>query len=656
MEYSIFVLPLGRMVQAKAGETLLSCLRREGLAPDAPCGGNGTCGKCKVLIDAEEVLACRHVVEGPLTVTLPLQEAPVLSKGEDAPISREITGYGIAFDIGTTTVAAYLLHPNGTELYSLSAVNPQASFGADVVSRIAYAVHGQMEDLTASIRRCAEELAKELCRSAGISPEQVTQISIVGNPAMEQLFLGIPVDNLTKLPFAPLLTKGETVSASTYLPCFAKAKLLIPPEVFGFVGADTLACLLSTGMGKEENIHLLIDIGTNGEMVLGNRDRLVTCSTAAGPALEGANITKGMRAMPGAIDHVWAENDGFGCSVIGGGKATGLCGSGLIDAVCAALNKGLINKRGKILTENGRIDLTEDVYLTQEDIRQVQLAKGAIAAGVSLLMDHLGITEADIDRVYVAGAFGSFMTPESIFRVGLLPVQLKSKYAAIGNAAGSGAKGLLQSPAALKQMQQLRARMEHLQLASLPDFDRCFARHMYFVPSVEYWCSQAQAMGFVATKLDVTTLLAREDVRAMCKADTCRAYGKNWTCPPHCGTLEQCQQKMASYSQGILLQTVGKTEKLIDTKAYRKTERLHLERFYALANAIRLSHPQALCLGSGGCRICNTCAYPGPCRFPEEACPSMEGYGLFVADVCRQNGAKYHYGEKTITYTGCILF
>lgn len=173
---------------------------------------------------------------------------------------------------------------------------------------------------------------------------------------------------------------------------------------------------------------------------------------------------------------------------------------------------------------------------------------------------------------------------------------------------------------------------------------------------MEYWISKALELGFsTAAPLDITTLESRADIRAMCAADQCRAYGKNWTCPPHCGTLEACQAEMQRFSRGILLQTIGKMEKAIDTKAYRRTEARHLELFYQLSRLVREVYPGALCLGSGGCRICKLCAYPDPCRFPELACSSMEGYGLFVTQVCRDNGVEYYHGEKTITYTACIL-
>lgn len=171
------------------------------------------------------------------------------------------------------------------------------------------------------------------------------------------------------------------------------------------------------------------------------------------------------------------------------------------------------------------------------------------------------------------------------------------------------------------------------------------------------WIEKALALGFsAAVPLNVAKLQPSPDVRGMCAEDKCRAYGKNWTCPPHCGSLEDCEQRLRQYKSGILLQTVGQLKKTIDTRGYREAEQRHLAMFHILAEQLREVHSDALCLGSGGCRICGQCAWPEPCRFPDKACPSMEGYGLFVTQVCRDNGLQYHHGEKTVTYTACILF
>lgn len=660
MLHRITVLPQKQNIEAAAGENLLHILRSAGFFVNAPCGGNGSCGKCKVWIGGEEFLACRTVIDRDMTVSLPDSEADrILTGGITQPTASSCKdGYYLAFDIGTTTVVGYLLDgKSGQELSCESMLNPQGVYGADVISRIRYALNGHMEELTGAIRKCVADLACNLCKKAGIHTEQITTVCIVGNPAMQQLFLGILPKNLARIPFAPVLTQAQTVSAKDYLPLCENAELMVVPNISGFVGADTLACILATGLNEQEELTLLVDIGTNGEMVLGNKHRMVACSAAAGPALEGANLQFGMRGQTGAIDHLQLKDGAFCCSVIGGGEAVGICGSGIVDAVAAALDAGLINERGRIQNEARRIPLTDRIYLTQEDIRQVQLAKGAIAAGIALMAAHLGVDLRDIQTVYLAGAFGTFMDSVSACKIGLLPSCLEAKITAVGNAAGSGAKMLVCDKEKLTLAQKLVKRVNFIELASVPGFQKSFARNMGFCDTQSYWCQKAIALGFSkAVPVDVNTLQPRQDVRDMCAADKCGAYGKNWTCPPHCGTLPECSAKIYSYTRGILLQTIGTTEKTIDTKAYRRTEALHLEQFHTFCEEIRKVYPEALCLGSGGCRICDKCAFPAGCRFPEKACSSMEGYGLFVTQVCQDNGLAYHYGERTITYTACILF
>lgn len=477
MLHTVTILPQKLQISVLSGTPLLQVLRNAGLAPDAPCGGNGSCGKCKVLLDGVEALACRTTVDQDLTVVLPQPQAQtILTDGITLP-DLDGDGYALAFDIGTTTVVGYLLR-SGKELAHESRANPQIAFGADVVSRIRHALSGEMAALTGCIRRCLSEMTAVLCESAGISPSQIRTVSMVGNPAMQQLYLGIGVENLAKLPFSPVLTQLKTVAAKAYLPLCDKAALLIVPDISGFVGADTVACMLATGLDTQEKLALLVDIGTNGEMVLGNRHRRVACSTAAGPALEGANIQFGMRAAPGAIDRVTWDGNNFLCHVIGNTEATGICGSGLIDAVAAAMDAGLLNSRGRILNEEHILRLTDRVYLTQEDIRQVQTAKGAIAAGIELMTAHLGWELKDIEQVSLAGAFGTFLDPRSACCIGLLPPELAAKITAIGNAAGSGAKLLAADPQAFPRAQHLANTTEHLDLAQHPAFPKTFAKNM----------------------------------------------------------------------------------------------------------------------------------------------------------------------------------
>ena len=403
---------------------LLELLRENGVAIEAPCGGLGTCGKCVVRLDGKDVLACQTTVTEDCTVEVPeTEETVVLTRGisfGDVPAIDPIaSGDLLAVDIGTTTVAAFLLDgETGEQLATASLLNPQSSYGADVISRIQAAMDGSLEDLQKLICDGVNALVETLCEKAGRSPADIGVVSLVGNPAMQQLFLGLDPKNLAAVPFDPVLTSASTRAAKDYLPLCENATLLVVPDIAGYVGADTVGAVLATKLDSAEDNVLLVDIGTNGEMVLRANGRMAACSTAAGPALEGAKITFGMRGAPGASDKVWLENGELRFHVIGDTEATGICGSGLIDAVASFLDLGLINKRGRIQSieeANGQrvLYLNNDIYLTQNDIHEVMLAKGAIAAGVELLAKTLGIEVADIDRVLLAGAFGSFLNAEN---------------------------------------------------------------------------------------------------------------------------------------------------------------------------------------------------------------------------------------------------
>lgn len=505
MKYTITVQPFGRQLEAEPGENLLQVLRRGEAAPEAPCGGHGTCGKCQVdIIEGRErrrVSACQTAVNGDMRVYLPETEKKktnILSGGcEGALVINPATeGYLLAFDIGTTTVVGYLLDgKNGQELSCASMLNPQAPFGADVISRIQCARQGEREAMTGAVREGMEELIRRVCKEAGIQASEIGVVSVVANPCMQQLFMGLEVDNLAAVPFSPVLTRAEERPAAEYLPSCTGAKLLVVPDISGYVGADTLGCVLASAMDQAEDRVLLVDIGTNGEMVLTDGRRMTACSTAAGPALEGAKILFGMRGAPGAIDHVSWEEGALKVHVMGEAAAEGICGSGLIDAVAVMKRAGIINKRGRIQTGESlpefgdRLDevegerifrLTDQVYLTQQDIREVQMAKGAIAAGIELMAGCLGLKTEEIDRVLLAGAFGSFMDSDSACEIGLLPESLRERITVIGNAAGSGAKMLACNREELDHTRELTEKIEFIELASLPEFQRCFGRNMNF--------------------------------------------------------------------------------------------------------------------------------------------------------------------------------
>ena len=487
MSYTLTIEPGGRLLNVSEGVNLLEALRRQGLSVDSPCGGQGKCHKCQVQIDGQPQFACQTAVMRDMVVTLPdRDESAILLTGpdENRSVTPGIEGFLLALDIGTTSVVCYLLDGrSGQELACTSMLNPQRSYGADVISRIHACLNGEDRTMAQLIRGGVTQLIADACHQTGANPREIRVVSIVGNPAMQQMFLHLPVDNLSTIPFDPVLTQAGTMPTREILPICPDAELLLVPDISGYVGADTMGCILSTRLYDSDLLTLMVDIGTNGEMVLGNHERMLACSTAAGPALEGANITHGMRGAVGAIDHVWQDSEGIGYSEIGGSKAKGICGSGLVDAVAVLLETKQINSRGRIQIEqkiDGQriIPITDEVYLTQDDIRNVQLAKGAIAAGIELMCSQYGIAVDRIDRVLLAGAFGSYLDPLMACRIGLLPSVLSDRISAVGNAAGSGAKILARDKNMLKATQELCQRIKFLELASLPGFQRCFAKNM----------------------------------------------------------------------------------------------------------------------------------------------------------------------------------
>ena len=501
--HKLFIKPLNISIEAQDNETLLSAQIRAGLSPDAPCGGQGTCGKCLVKIIDETgteniVKACQYKITSDTTIELLPQEesSKILEKGIKrsvavAPYVSE--GYGAAFDIGTTTVVCYLIDlKTGQQVSHASTLNPQRQFGADVISRCEYALANGVETLSSVIRSALNDLIKQVCADANIDIKNINIISVVGNTCMHHLLLNIDPKSLTVAPYEAVVRDEQIMKASDIgLDASEDAMVLVLPNIAGFVGADTVGCMLATQFDQLDELSLMIDIGTNGEMVMGNRNRMITCSTAAGPAFEGAKIDCGMRGENGAIDHVRCVDGKLECHVIGDVEAQGICGSGLMDAVAASLDAEIIDETGRIdeenesvfaLPENNQlaIKLAGNVYLSQKDIREVQLAKGAIAAGIELMADELKIKINDIKKVYIAGAFGNYMNPHSACRIGLLPAALEEKITMIGNAAGEGSQIALVNYNEFLHAQELIDKIDFIELASSPDFQDVFIDQLMF--------------------------------------------------------------------------------------------------------------------------------------------------------------------------------
>ena len=483
MEFSVYIQNNGRVLKAQSGEKLLTVLQKWGLAPDAPCGGRGTCGKCKVIVNGTEVLACHTEVKQDMEVVLPGDsKTDILTESVNVDVMADgASEYVAAFDIGTTTVVCYLLDGRtGGELRQASCVNPQSQYGADVISRIQYAMDTDAAALSGCIRQALDRLLLEVSAEEGIDPGRIGIIAIVGNTAMHHLLLGIDPKPLTVPPYMPNISTALTLKGDALFAVCPEAEIRILPNIAGFVGADTVGCLVATRFDTVEELTLMIDIGTNGEMVLGNKDRRIACSTAAGPAFEGAKIQCGMRGAVGAVDHVRLENGAISWSVIGDAEAVGLCGSGLLDLVACLLANEDISESGRMTSGERFVLEGTDVFLSQKDVREVQLAKAAIRAGIELMCVRLGVKPEDIRKVYLAGAFGNYMDPASACAIGMIPPVLQNRIEPIGNAAGAGSRLCALSAEEFSYSSRLAEGTEFLELASMPEFNDCYVDCLLF--------------------------------------------------------------------------------------------------------------------------------------------------------------------------------
>ncbi len=445
----------------------------------------------------------------------------VIAADEDmvriVPGSDPVPLLGIAFDIGTTTVVGYLINlRNGEQLAVASLLNPQTRYGDDVVSRIGYSRDSPngLETLRQAIVQAMNTIIERVTAKAAATPDDVYGVTVVGNTTMHHLFLGIDPEALARAPYVPAVTVALRLrGADVGLRVYPEAVVWTLPNIAGWVGADTTAVILATSLHTHAEPALAIDIGTNGEMALGSRERLITCSTAAGPAFEGAQLSCGMRAADGAIDAVRIDHR-VEYHTIGDVPARGICGSGLVDLVAGMLGASVIDETGMMhdadslraaWAEAGRdgVDIAErvvqvdrqkgfalvraeegaggrPVIVTQRDVRELQLAKGAIRAGIEILLKELGIRAEDVRHVYLAGAFGNYIRPESALAIGLIPRFPNAQIVPVGNAAGSGARMALLSRGSLREASAVFQHAECLELSGRPDFQAEFAEAMIF--------------------------------------------------------------------------------------------------------------------------------------------------------------------------------
>ena len=414
--------------------------------------------------------------------------------------------YGIAFDIGTTTVVGYLLDlATGTEIARASRLNGQQPWGADVLSRASHAMEQSQggAELQTAIVGTVNQIIEDCC--AGVDVRQVYYLTVVGNSIMHHLMLRLPPGPIAVSPYVTVTRDPLTVRATDLGIALPNARVFFLPLIGAYVGADTLGVILATGMDQSDETQLAVDIGTNGEMALGSRDKLLACSAPAGPAFEGAEIRQGMRASVGAIDRVRLADD-VRLWTIGDAPPRGICGSGLIDAVAQMLRRGLVDSRGRLLPRphlEGKLSpkllerlvgqghtwefvLNQDPYVavTQDDVRQIQLAKGTIHCGVQVLMEELGIQAPQIARVFLAGAFGNFIDKRSALAVGLLPPAIPlQRIQGVGNAAGQGARMALLSRSIRERAETVARQVEYFELSKHPRFEEIFIESLAFPTS-----------------------------------------------------------------------------------------------------------------------------------------------------------------------------
>lgn len=613
-ELPVIFQPQGKIVHVLEGTRIVEAAAGAGWTLDMPCGGEGTCGKCRVIVreGAGEPapgerrtftpgelsqgfrLACQTNIQGPMTVEVPptsllaaqykilaetngctelvadpavrkryIEVSPPQRGNDEADLSRlerilgpleadldllrelprclresqfrgtavvadgelidfepgntEETSHAVAVDVGTTTLVAMLVDlRSGRELAVASRLNPQTRFGDDVLARVLYAQENSqgLQELQGAVVETINEMIGTLAEEAGIDRRRVYEITFSGNTTMQQLLSGLDPRHLGEVPFVPVTSNRLLLSATRLgLKIHPRGRAYVLPVIGGFVGGDTVSGILATGLADSPGPTLLVDIGTNGEIVLWANGKLSAASTAAGPAFEGARITQGMRAAVGAIEKVVVD-DRLHVHVIGGARAIGLCGSALLDAAAELLRHRVLTPEGRlsppdelpgdllpdlrgrvvvqregktafILASESESGIGRPIVLTQRDFRELQLASGAIRAGIGVLLRREGLTPADLDAVYLAGGFGNFIRRKNAQRIGLLPEQIeRHRIRYCGNTSLAGARLVAVSRKARGLAEELARRIEHVDLSSDPDFRWAFAEAMIF-PSEE---------------------------------------------------------------------------------------------------------------------------------------------------------------------------
>jgi len=500
----------------KERESILDALTKEDSSYSAVCGGTGKCGKCKIrIVDGELAvnafdklcfsekeleqgyrLACQAYPKTPLTIELNFKNESdfvVVTDYESEPAyenqREDDVKYGIGIDIGTTTIAIQLLDlAEGKKILTHATVNHQRIFGADVISRIKASVEGEQDNLLRSIRKDLDTGIRYVVEKSGISRENITQVAIAGNTTMIHLLMGYDCKGLGEYPFIPVNIRRIDMTYQDFMKDdYLNAQVHIMSGISAFVGGDIVSGLYSCDTDCQKDYVLLIDLGTNGEIALGNRERIMVTSTAAGPAFEGGNIEWGVGSIEGAIAGIKITDKGPQINTIGNKKPVGICGTGVIEIVAELVRLGLVDETGCMedvyFDEGYPVAKTADgqnIVFTQKDIREIQLAKAAVRAGIETLALRYGINKKDISKVYLAGGFGYKLDVKKAIEIGMIPEEFDGKIEAIGNSSLGGAVKCLLDESGWERTSKIGEQAIEINLSADKDFNEFYMEYMYF--------------------------------------------------------------------------------------------------------------------------------------------------------------------------------
>jgi len=492
-KHTIRLHPLGKEIQVNDQTPLIDFLHEFGI--EFPCGGKGTCGKCKVRLLAGEIeksdvhqqkidqlklsnewrLACFSKCTGDITLEIEQFNHLILADESEFDF-QPLQGFGVAVDLGTTTVVTQLIDLSSAKVIAVETMlNPQTKFGADLISRIQSCLDGHQEEMTRIIRSAIGTMIGMMLKKHEV---ELQKIVLVGNTAMQLIFSNCDVSPLSMYPF-----HTENLGMKSFHPeelewkFQVKERIQFYPSIRSFVGSDILAGIAATGIHQKVKYTALVDLGTNGEIVVGNKHRIVCASTAAGPAFEGANISMGMRAVTGAISSLNLVDGKIEASVIGNTSPKGICGSALIDAIAIFRQLELIGMFGEINSGEQEIEISGKVRLSQKDINEFQLAKAAIAAGLNILANNLDIEISEIEAIYIAGGFGNYININNVVKTGMIELP-EEKIHKMGNTALIGAKMFLFSGE--EESTKILEKVRHINLEGDPNFQDIYVDKMLF--------------------------------------------------------------------------------------------------------------------------------------------------------------------------------